>query len=711
VLLMSCGLGLGISDKAIANANILTTNPASSAPKARVCEAQTAQGKEPKANGVPFAIQFPGGTLPVRVVKARSSLISDLSHAEIQALLNDLVVERQSMVDGVFTEGDLARVVDDVPDALTNLYRKNGFLTVGVRLDPQRFSSDGHLLLELVDTPLGIQLGQAQQCLIFKNRTVFTAQEIEDAFKQSPSVEEVRSGVEKILDRLHLENGYVTTQTKVENNSGRLTVEVLEGSLNQISPKIMRNGIPDDALPSSLKSYIRSRVMLGVDVPLNQYKLESALRLLNSDPLFDSVEGILKKPGEPSNSEGPKKSDLDVQVVIPRSHWSGGITIDNLSPPSVGSVRMLADFRYISPLRYGRLGDDLNLSYYRSTTGGNEGLDLSYRSVLNPMNGTLLLRAAPSRNKITQREFRALEIRGKSQLYEVTYRQPLQRTFNDEFALSLGLTYQNGQTFLFDREPFPFGLGPDGEGVSRTTVLTFGQDYLRRYRSGVWLFNSQFRFGTGLLGATVNGREVPDGQFFSWLGQAQWVQRVVSNQTLITQVALQLTPDGLLPSQQCVIGGGRSVRGYRQNARSGDNCFRLSSEYQIVLGYRRTSRAQNRGDQRSTEVENGLMLDQDVSSNTVGRARDYPEYETKVMLAPFWDAGVVWNRSDNPNGLPPKHFLTSVGLGLVVEGRPVTEREARWSLRVDYGLPLIDTGGGGGDLQDAGVYLGFRYRL
>jgi hypothetical protein len=41
----------------------------------------------------------------------------------------------------------------------------------------------------------------------------------------------------------------------------------------------------------------------------------------------------------------------------------------------------------------------------------------------------------------------------------------------------------------------------------------------------------------------------------------------------------------------------------------------------------------------------------------------------------------------------------------------VTEREPRWSLRVDYGLPLIDTGGGGGDLQDAGVFFGFRYRL
>jgi hemolysin activation/secretion protein len=706
VLLMSCGLGLGISDKAIANTTILTISPASSAPEVRVCEAQTAQEKEPKANDLPFAIQFPGGTVPVRIVKDRSSLICDLSHADIQSLLNGLVMNRQSLVDGFFTEGDLAGLIDDVPDALTNLYRKNGFLTVGVRLDPQKFSSDGSLLLQLVDSP--IELSNKLK-LVFKNKTVFTAKEIEEAFKQFPTVEEVRGEVEKILDRLHLENGYVTTHTKVENNSGRLTVEVLEGSLNKIFPKIMRNGIPDDTLPSSLQSYIRSRVMLGVGVPLNQYKLESALRLLNSDPLFDSVEGILKKPVEQSN---PKKSDLDVQVVIPKREWSGGITIDNLSPPSVGSVRLGADFRYISPLRhYGRLGDDLNLSYYRSTTGGNEGLDLSYRSVLNPMNGTLLLRAAPSRNKITQREFRALEIRGKSQLYEVTYRQPLQRTFNDEFALSLGLTYQNGQTFLFDREPFPFGLGPDGDGVSRTTVLTFGQDYLHRYRSGVWVFNSQFRFGTGLLGATVNEGDVPDGQFFSWLGQAQWVQRVVSNQTLITQVALQLTPDGLLPSQQCVIGGGRSVRGYRQNARSGDNCFRLSSEYQIVLGYRRTSRAQNRGDQRSTETENGLMLDQDVSSNTVGRARDYPEYETKVMLAPFWDAGVVWNRSDNPNGLPPKKFLTSVGLGLVVEGRPVTEREARWSLRVDYGLPLIDGVSGGGDLQDAGVYLGFRYRL
>ena len=669
----------------------------------------------------PIAIKIPGRTLSVRIMHDANFLTSDLSQNEIQAFLENLAVARSGLQDqdGFFTQRDLDHFIDEIPSKLSRLYQEKGYITVEAKLDSQKFSTQGHLLIKLTNKPIEIKTLGASLYLNFKTSAVFTTNEIKDWLEKdfhSPQ-EQVATEVEKSLDRLYLENGYITTQVKVTpETSGFFSVEVLEGRLGKIEPKAIKNGIPqpDLLLPSRLQSYICSRIRLGESFPLNQYKLESQLRLLNHDPLFDSIEGILKKPeNQPSDENQPKKSDLEVRFVPARRRWMGGITFDNLSPPSVGSVRLLADLRYLSPLGYGRLGDDLSVSYYRSMTGGNEGLDVSYRALLNPMNGTLLLRATPSRSEVTQREFRGLGIRGKSQLYEISYRQPLQRTFNDEFALSLGLTYQNGQTFLFDQLPFPFGKGPDAEGVSRTSVLTLGQDYLHRYKSGVWLFNSQFRLGTGLFDATTNESSVPDGQFFSWLGQVQWVQRWAANQTMVTQAAWQLTPNSLLPSQQCVIGGGRSVRGYRQNARSGDNCLRLSSEYQIGLGFFRTSssRKPNESKQKVEGDNNLVTTGRDKAPIVSGRNRDYPENELKLMLAPFWDMGMVWNNSDNPNGLPPGQFLTSVGIGLMLEERPVTEREARWSLRVDYGLPLVDSAGGSSDLQDAGVFFSFRYRL
>jgi hemolysin activation/secretion protein len=61
------------------------------------------------------------------------------------------------------------------------------------------------------------------------------------------------------------------------------------------------------------------------------------------------------------------------------------------------------------------------------------------------------------------------------------------------------------------------------------------------------------------------------------------VQRLSDNNLLIAQLEAQLTPNGLLPSQQFVIGGGQSLRGYRQNARAGDNGVKFSLEDRIAL--------------------------------------------------------------------------------------------------------------------------------
>ena len=113
---------------------------------------------------------------------------------------------------------------------------------------------------------------------------------------------------------------------------------------------------------------------------------------------------------------------------------------------------------------------------------------------------------------------------------------------------------------------------------------------------------------------------------------------------------LQLTPDSLLPSQQFVIGGGQSVRGYRQNIRSGDNGFRVAIEDRITV-------------QRN---ESGIST---------------------IQLAPFLDMGAVWNKSNNPNQLPDQTFLVGAGLGLLWNQAMGIDN---LFLRLDYGFPFID---------------------
>jgi hemolysin activation/secretion protein len=428
-------------------------------------------------------------------------------------------------------------------------------------------------------------------------------------------------------------------------------IQVIEGRLADIDIQGTKRVNP---------AYIRSQIKLGAGVPLNAVKLEDQLRLLRLDPLFTNVEASLRPTGQVGQSL------LIVKVQEAKSFISNFL-IDNYSPPSVGGERFGVELGYRNLTGF---GDLLTGAYYRTFTGGYEAFDFSYQIPVNAMNGNVQVRVSPSSSEITESPFRELGIQGEQDVYEINYRQPLWRSPREEFALSLGFTYQDGQTFLFDRLPTPFGIGPDENGVSRTSVIKFAQDYVQRSPQGAWFLRSQFNFGVGLFDATINQDPIPDGRFFSWLGQIQRSQRLNENNLLLIQADVQLTPNSLLPSQQFVIGGGQSIRGYRQNIRFGDNGVRLAVEDRIV-----------------------------VQRNVAGLPT--------IQLAPFFDMGVVWNHPDNPNKLPDQTFLAGAGLGLLWDEALGIER---LSMRLDYAIPFVDLQDRGNNVQDEGFYFSLRYQ-
>jgi hemolysin activation/secretion protein len=483
--------------------------------------------------------------------------------------------------------------------------------------------------------------------------TIFNAQELNAVVQpyegKSLTLEELRAAADAIT-QLYLNQGYITSRAILVNQTitdGIVQIRVVEGSLEQID--VEGNNRVNTA-------YIRNRIRLGTDKPLKQDALEDQLRLLKADPLFKNVEASLRAGDQLGES-------ILTTRVTEADPFDIYLSADNYSPPSVGSERLgvSAVHRNLTGL-----GDQLAASYYVSTTGGAEQYDFSYRVPINAMNGTIQLRAAPNNYKITDPEFSKLGIRGSSELYEISYRQPLVRSPREEFALSLGFTLQDGQTFLFNDIPTPFAIGTELDGTSHTRVLKFGQDYIKRDTQGAWALRSQFNVGLDVFDATINQSPIPDGRFFSWLGQAQRVQRLGNNQLLIAQLDLQLTPDSLLPSQQFVVGGGQSVRGFRQNVRSGDNGVRFSLEDRIAL-------------QRN---EAGIPI---------------------LQIAPFADLGAVWN-VNNPNKINGNKFLAGVGAGLLWQPIP------RLDVRLDYALPLVDLSDRGNNAQDEGFYFSVVFR-
>jgi hemolysin activation/secretion protein len=485
------------------------------------------------------------------------------------------------------------------------------------------------------------------------------------------SSEDIAKKLVRGITELYLKQGYITSLTESPiANEREIEIQITEGKIRERDIKSIGNQCPRRLS----ESYILSRIQKGLQTPFNSTVLEEQLKLLRFDPMLSSLEADLKATGVKGST------DLTVRWCE-ASPFVLSASVDNYSPPSVGSERMGVELGYRNLLG---LGDTLAGSYYRSTTGGSEVLDMNYQVPLNSMNGTLLLRYSPSRSRVTQVPFDDLGIRGKQQVYELAYRQPIVRTLKEELALSLGLVHQTGQTFLFDQFPNAFGVGPDENGVSRTSVIQFGQNYVNRDSQGLWGLRSQFNLGTGLFGVTQNENPVPDGLFFSWNGQVQRLQKLGDDHLLVFQADLQLTPESLLPSQQFTIGGAQSVRGFRQNQRSGDNGFRLLIEDRIMV-YQEKDKEAGTNESRSASSKFGQTL----------------------QLVPFFNLGKVWNRSDNPNLLPRQNLLIGGGLGLLFE-QPTNN--GALTIRVDYGASFLRLDDRGNNAQDNGVYFSVRYQ-
>ncbi len=452
------------------------------------------------------------------------------------------------------------------------------------------------------------------------------------------------------ITQQYLDTGYLTSQAIATEpitiaSDNTVTIQVLEGRLSAI--QLQGRGRLN-------LEYLCDRFALGIDTPLNLTQVEKHLRLLSLNPLLEEVSASLKESGQ---------LGLSVLVVTVReaAPFQASLGIDNYSPPSLGSERLNVD------LSYGNLtgwGDELSVTYYRTTTGGGNIVDAFYRLPLNPQGGTLQLRAIPTWTKVTESDLAVFDITGNKQVYEISFRQPLWRNLNEEFALFGGFRYQNGQTFINGL------LAAFDNASSRSSTLQFGQDYLSRDGDGFWFLRSQFNLGIDLFDATVEPPPIPDGLFFSWLLQAQRVQQLGKDNLLILQADLQLTPDPLLPDQLFIIGGGQSVRGYRQNIRFGDNGLRLS-------------------------VEDRITLIRDRSDKSV------------LQIAPFIDVGAVWNAANNPNPLLDKNLLVGTGLGLIWNNVAAVEG---LSLRLDYGIPLVPLANIGDNLQEQGFYFQLTYQ-
>ncbi|BAZ16724.1 surface antigen D15 domain-containing protein [Calothrix sp. NIES-4071] len=441
---------------------------------------------------------------------------------------------------------------------------------------------------------------------------------------------------------------YIPADQTFKVDGGVVKIRVIEGSLENIDVKGTQRLHSD---------YVRSRLALGADKPLNLKKLLEALQLLQLDPLINNVKAEL------ATGITPGGSILAVQVREAKT-FSVQLNLNNNRQPSIGSFERQIQFNQANLLG---LGDGLSVAY--ANTDGSNSVYASYQIPLNPQNGTLTFNYNYASSEIIEKPFDIFGIEGTSQEYGITYRQPLIRTPTKEFALSLSATRRESdigylEALLGQRFPFP-SPGADENGQTRATILRFAQDWTQRGSSSVFAARSQLSLGIDAFDATTNTTG-PDGEFFAWRGQAQWVKLLAPDTLFIARTDLQLADRPLLPSEQIGLGGQATVRGYRQDRTLSDNGFLASAELRYPV----------------------LRV---------------PEIQGLLQVTPFIDFGTAWNTSNAGRGALNPDTLASVGLGLL------WQQNNRLTARFDWGIPLGNVSGDKNSWQENGLYFSIIY--
>lgn len=522
--------------------------------------------------------------------------------------------------------------------------------------------------------------------ILIEGNTVLSEEELQEVIKDyegqvlsNADLQELRQR----LSQLYAQKGYINSGAVIPDQTvedGRIVIKIIEGELTDIEV---------DGTRHFQNFYLKDRLGLGNGYPLviddSKYKenlnrpfniqtLRQRLQLLLQDPRIQRLNAEII----PGLQRGADTLRVEIEEASPYYTW---LEFNNFQNPTVGAERGIVTYQHLNPLG---LGDTLRALYGRSA-GTDPLAEVFYEVPFTRWDTSLQLRYRKTDFKVVEGQFADLDIDLDTDIYGVLIRQPIYRTVTREFALSAQFEYLDNQNFLMG-QGFPFfnGASPDGKQV--ISALRFIQEWTDRQPGEVLSLRSRFSVGIDALGATIEPGAEATGQFFVWLGQAQWGKRLAPiddilemfNQAelakrferlslqLVSRMDIQLANDDLFPLEEFAMGGRFSVRGYRENTLVRDNAFLWSFETRIPAWQ--------------------TALGQDI-----------------LQIAPFVDVGRSWNTGRES---PDPVVLASVGVGTLwyVPELPGSTFQVYWGLRLNSVPNPHD------NLQDYGLHVQMTYQ-
>ncbi|MCH9699310.1 MAG: BamA/TamA family outer membrane protein [Gammaproteobacteria bacterium] len=470
--------------------------------------------------------------------------------------------------------------------------------------------SDQSFTLPPVDTsPLKLQ-SQAEPSIQIKQveyigNSVFTDSELQTLiapYLNKPVTANDLGQLSFIVSQYYSQHGYVNSGAYLPEQDlldGVLTIQIIEGRLTDIQVNGQGWLHPD---------YIRNRLL--DNKPLNVNSLQERYLLLLNDPLISKLNGALK----PTAKLG--ESQLDLSVTRAPSY---GLSVsgNNYRAPSIGAEQFVAHGWARNLTRWGDLIDfSFGLSEGSKTYAGGLSLPLNSSGTLFDFHFDL------GDTSVIEEPLNNANIDSEVENFSWTLSHPFYRSLDHTVILGTSFATRRNQTTLLGQD-FSFVQGLD-TGKTRVSVIRVFQEYLGRFEKHVFAFRSTFNIGIDALGSTIQSDDnLPDSEYFSWLGQFQYAFKVLENGAQIkTRGNVQLSDETLLPQERISIGGVSTVRGYRENELVRDQGFSVSLEFHYPL---------------------------------IGQVAGDGH---KLVIIPFMDYGSAWNKDDNTDN------LHSVGIGL-----------------------------------------------
>ncbi len=361
----------------------------------------------------------------------------------------------------------------------------------------------------------------------FTGNTIFSSEQlgkISAPYENREITFEELESLRQAITLHYVNNGYINSGAIIPDQQvvdGTVRIQVIEGNITSINVegnKYFRT------------SYFTKRIERATGPPLNMGKLQDMLQLLNQDSRIKRLNAELKPGVKPGEGE----LNVKVEENLP---YKASINFNNNVNPSIGDVK---GELWLSHQNLFGLGDVLEGSY-----GKTQGLDeyrISYSLPITAYDTYLNVHYTNNQSTVIQDVFRSLDIKSLTNTFGITLSQPIIRTPEHEFWLSLTGDYRDSTQTLLG-EGFSFSEGQD-DGKSKVRVLRFAQEYVSRSQNQIIAARSSFSLGLSILGATRGDSPGPDGRFLAWLGQVKYLRKITEGGTqFVFRTDMQFTRD------------------------------------------------------------------------------------------------------------------------------------------------------------------------